>query len=78
MTRDEAVADFAGHADRNGGTSMFTEEEWVAWRLRPMGYRGKKESMSLGHEHNLRGTMVPGYEPGPGMDRGLFWNGSNW
>ena len=39
MTRDEAVAEYAAHVERNGGTSMFTEDQWVDWRLKPAGYR---------------------------------------
>ena len=50
MTRDEAAADYAAHVERNGGTSIFTEDEHFtrAW------------------------DWVPGYEPGPGRDPGLF------
>lgn len=44
-------------------------------------YRGHDKG--LGYEHLLRGEsgygqVVPAYEPWPGMDRGLFWNGSDY
>lgn len=71
MTREEAIADYAAHLARNGGTSIFTQDAWVAWRVKPAPYRGK--SMGTGHEVYARHhhTHVP-LEVERGMDPGLF------
>ena len=71
MTRDEAVADYAAHVERNGGASIFTEDQWVEWKLKPAGYRGTDGGTGVEHFTRAWG-WVPGYEPGPGRDPGLF------
>ena len=51
---------------------------FIEWRKRQpplnpdLGKDYRAKDAGTGHENNLRGTMVPGYECGPGKDPGMF------